>query len=178
MNQSKVHGLGPGPRDWVFLPALLGALEDAFTVGSIIQAKVQVCGDELQTIVPDFKPFLKKLDEHFDSIIDFPDREKLSSLVKELNGTSGLGIKAFQRSYDVLTGTTMNTDNMLKKLNEAKEIRKKARLAVTMRSGAIILKKQKKSEVKIFLAQASSLGVTVPGEMKKLLEALQKAEAA
>ena len=74
MNQSKVHGLGPGPPDWVFPPALLGALEDAFNVGSIIQAKVQVCGDELQTIVPDFKPFLKKLDEHFDSIIDFPDR--------------------------------------------------------------------------------------------------------
>ena len=135
---------------------------------------MEVCGDELQAITPDFKPFLKKLEEHFDSIIDFPEREKVSYLVKELNGASGLGIKAFQRSYDVLTGTAMDIDNMKKKLDEVKEIRKKGRLAVTLRSGTIILKKKKSSDVKNFFAQASSLGVTVPSEMKKLLEALQK----
>lgn len=143
-------------------------------IGNIIQAKVEVCSNELKSITPDFKPYLKKLEDHFDTIIDFPNREKLGYLVKEQNGASGLGIKAFQRAYDTLTGTTMKIDNMQKMLNEAKEVRKHARLAVTLRSGAIILKKKKSSDVKNFFVQAQSLGVTVPSEMKSRLEALQK----
>ena len=45
---------------------------------------------------------------------------------------------------------------------------------VTLRTGVVILQRERVQDIKKFYVEASSLGVSVPGELKARLDALQK----
>ena len=49
---------------------------------------------------------------------------------------------------------------------------------MTLRAALVILQRERSQDIKKFYAEASSLGVTVPAELKARLDALQQKSAA
>ncbi|CAK0886439.1 unnamed protein product, partial [Prorocentrum cordatum] len=132
--------------------------------------KMKRSSDELETLLFDPKPLLKKLDDKIQELIEFPNRVRMVELVKMLNTE----IKHGGKFVDALGGTDKNCEDYEKVSNAAKATRKKARLLITCRTGCQIIQKKKVSDIKKFYQEASSLQVQVPAEIKKQLDELQK----
>ena len=144
--------VGP-PREGVDASAVAKAIKSyvARVTGSMLDmatiynAKMIKLGSELEELLIDPKPILKKLEERVDELIDFPGRPRIVDLIKLLNGVDGGGIKGLERVLGVLDGidgTATDVKSLKDSVGTVKAVRGKGRTLLTCRTAAVMIKKK------------------------------------
>ena len=111
--------------------------------------------------------------DKMEELIQFGNRTELIRDLRLRNGASGL--KTFDKLLGVLDQVQITkVDGVV--LTTSKEdvlkVRQQARTLVTVRSGAVLLKKRKASEVQALFAEAKLLKVKIPKNMQAKLDSL------
>jgi hypothetical protein len=123
----------------------------------------------------DIKPIMKDLDGKAQELINIPNKAEICQAIKDLNGLKGKGVKRLERLSVALLGNGVDESKAKawqKDLDLAVDVRHKARLLITVRTGAVILIKKRVQDLKSFFAEAKMMKVTVPAELNRRLLAL------
>ena len=107
-------------------------------------------------------------------MIDFPHTRKIVELVKSLNLLEPGSIKLMEKMVDTLAGTSAECNTYEEAIGAAKANRQKGRIMITFRTATVMIKKKRAADLSKFYSESSRLSVTIPKEIKELLDKLPK----
>ena len=133
-------------------------------------AKVQQTQEDISTRIIPVKDICKDLDKRLHELVDYPGRKEmvealkmLNSAIKDLDGLAGAVPSV---GPETVAGTTFS-----KVRQDAMAVRQSARLQVCCRSAAMILSQGSVEDIPQLYAEARTLKVVFPGQLKAKLVA-------
>ena len=135
---------------------------------SIIK-QMQDIHEGVKPFLLDLKPVMRKFkDEDVQSIIDMNGRPELIDAIKKLN----IAISKWRAVSSLVVGCMDKVSAMNKHFEDLITVRNDARKLISVRTGLIILKKEKKGDVVNFLKDCKKLHVKLPKPLKDRLDKL------